>query len=253
VLGYLVEIHGEATVRQSRDPQVQKTHDPELTTTPSDSFRNHQLVIDAGWKAAVESENWLAVKQFLSQEAPVDLQLLHWPANARLFDYSVIRNDTDLLQLFMGDTSASIRSQILSPYRSHYPHVPEPNNEFSVDVSHLWDITRKVRHDRVLGDDEESYSKSDRGAKKNHFRWDKHATVNSNSKARAKTRKRIFLSYTKAKRSHTSTQDHLLRELWSDVIGMDFQTANFYFGVVGKTPSVLPSTVKIFRRRKDTG
>jgi hypothetical protein len=201
----------------------------------------------------MESENWLAVKQFLSQEAPVDLQLLHWPANARLFDYSIIRNDTDLLQLFMGDESASIRSQILSPYRSHHPHVPELNNEFSVDLSYLWDITRKIRRDRVLGDDEESYSKSDLGAKKNHFRWEKSATVNINSKARAKTRKRIFLSYMKAKRSHASTQDHLLTEVWSDVIGMDFQTANSYFGAVGKTPSVLPSTFKILRRREETG
>jgi ankyrin repeat protein len=114
VLGCLLEIHGEAMVRQSRNPQVQKTYDLELTTTPSDSFRNHRLVIDTGWKAAVESENWLAVKQFLLQEAPVDLHLLRWPASARLFDYSITRNDTDLLQLFMGDASASIRSRILS-------------------------------------------------------------------------------------------------------------------------------------------
>ena len=239
VLGCLLEIHRNAMVQSGRTQESQTLQNLEADTKSTDILRSHQAVIDASWAAAVGCENWLAVQQFLTQEVRVDLDLLRWPADGRFLEYCIKRNNVDLLQLFLNESSAAIHSRMLVLRSQASPDPSELSTEFCVDLYYLWSITRKVRHDLVLGDDNDDGFP---GITTTPLSWEKYSTININFKGGAKARKKVSMSFTKAIGWRRSTKhDHPLRVIWSNVLGMDFQTANFYFGTIGEDPPVIPS------------
>ena len=241
VLKVLLRIHRDHLEEESGIPQNKKIQDGESNGPDVDNKREHQNVIDAGWRAAVGAENWPAVLQFLTHTVPVDLTPLGWPKGGRLLEHSIERNDLNLLKLFMGDGVALDSNQVLPTQRTDWPKFPKLSREFSVDLYYLWGITRKVRRDRVLGDDGKAYKKrGKRGRDDAIFAWEKCATIRIDSKGRAKARKRVFLLHNHVQMRAAPLDDHPLRQIWTYVQGIDLQTSNFYFGSIGQDPLIIP-------------
>ena len=242
VLKVLLQFHREYVVEQSGTENM-AIQDGEPIGPDVDNGREHLKVIDAAWRAAVGAENWPAVLQFLTQNVPLILTPLRWPHGGRLLEYVIGRNDPSLLKLFMGDDVPMDCSQALPTHRADWPKFPNLSREFGVDLYYLWKVTREVRRDRVLGDDEKAYCKrASRGGDADVFAWEKCATITIDSKGWAKARKKVFLSYKDPQApGGAPCSDHPLRQMWMHVQAMDFQTSNFYFGTGLHAPSIKSS------------
>ena len=224
VLKSLLRIHGDHLEERSASPQnTTNAANPYGASNRSDvnNIRQHQAVIIAGWRAAVDSENWPAVLQFLTHEVPLDLTLLRWPIGGRMLQYSIEKNDQNLLKLFLGDEIALDCGQVLPTQRAGWPKFPKISLEFSIDLYYLWAITRKIRRKRSLGGDDEA-SRSRTGLN----------VVRIDSQGRANARKKVSLVYKQEQTPGSSRDDHPLKQIWTHVQSMDFQTSNFYFGSI---------------------
>lgn len=223
VFACLLKIHQFPPQDPKEDPQEEKGKRPISSITATPNIQSHMKVLNAGWTAAINASNWLAVREFLLQKLPVNLRELCWPHGGRLLGYAIENADDELLHLFTGDTAASSCTPILLLSQPNWPKFPPLSNEFSVDLSYLWAITSKFRPARVRDD-------------KNGFRffWHQKSVLLISSKTREKARKAVLQSYQKSGLIRQASANPLL-EIWLKVLGMDFQTANFYLGTTSST------------------
>ena len=233
VLKSLLRIHRNHLEERSASSQsIKNAINSDGASNGSDvnNMREHQVVVNEGWRAAVGAENWLAVLQFLIHDVPLDLTLLRWPKGGRLLQYSILQNDRNLLKLFLGDDIPLDSGKMLPIQRAGWPKFPKLSREFSVDLYYFWDITRKIRRKRVPGDDDQAFT-SRMGMSSDTFAWEKGTTITIDSKGRANARKKVFSVYKQEETLGLSRDEHTLRQIWTHVQSMDLQTSNFYFGI----------------------
>ena len=252
ILQCLLDIHLAAQIRGSKS----SCRNSSSSASPNAldlalNEANHLGAIQAGWAAAIRSENWPAVKHLLLQQIQLDSRLLEWPACDQLLLFSIENSDTKLMNFFTGHKGTNSWP---SPWQQALLINLETANELGGDLCYLWDITRIIKKSRARAmkfhqmTTSNGETEPDNRIKRRENFWGEFPII-INREKRSRMRDQLLSAFVRTTVPKTSGQERLdcfkqLQSAWDTICSSDLQTLSLRLG--GIDTIISPTT----RRKK---
>ena len=238
LLKHMLFMYCNIVNEQGIELDIEKDQEKMNMTTRLENAEEHRKAVNNAWGVAIENGCWLAVEAFLSaaREADsigLDLGRIQFPHGGRFLLFAIEQLAASEAFKFFVDRncySGMFQATVL-PGKQVWPGSPPINESFALDLRYFWTQTIKLRRDiaeqqSYLFMNEDEWQERDLGRVNlaDHL-------VKINSKSRELAFQQVKLEMPIGS-WHTRTSRQPLKDIWRNVVRMDFQAVSYYLGTL---------------------